>query len=90
MRDGGLGRGRAPWVSGPKTTRQSSEAVMDNLQHTSLDRLRKDALRDLAQRWVSGLMADVHWLDERARDPNATSEQLRAVIQKCYWARTRI
>lgn len=63
---------------------------MDNLQHTSLDRLRKDDLRDLAQRWVSALMDDVHWLDELARDPNATSEQLRVVIQKCYSARTRI
>lgn len=63
---------------------------MTDLQHTCLDRLRKDDLRALAQMWVSGLMEDVHWLDERARDPNATSEQLRQVIQKCYSARTRI
>lgn len=62
----------------------------DDLRHSSLDRLRKDELRELAQQWVSGLLDDAYWLDERARDPNATSEQLRQVIQKCYWARARI
>lgn len=64
--------------------------MIDNLQHSSLDRLRKDELRELAQQWVSGLLDDAYWLDERARDPNATNEQLRQVIQKCYGARAMI
>lgn len=63
---------------------------MTDLQHTCLDRLRKDDLRELAQRWVSALIDDANWLDDLARDHNATSEQLRQVIQKCYSARARI
>lgn len=64
--------------------------MTDALPHTSLDRLRKGDLQELAQAWVSRLMDDTHWLDERARDPNSTRAQLIDVITKCYWARSRI
>lgn len=60
------------------------------LRHTSLDRLRHDELRELALAWVSALMDDCNWLDERARDANSTRAQLMTVIDKCYWARSRI
>ena len=62
----------------------------DELQHTMLDRLRKDELRNLARAWVAALMDDANWLDDCARDENATAEELRRVIQKCYAARRRI
>lgn len=62
----------------------------DELQHTSLDRLRKDDLRRLAQKWVAALMDDANWLDARANDQNATADDLRQVVEKCYAARARI